>query len=473
MASGFHLSTAPRPFDRADVRRARSLSLEPPLVWLWPASLVLAQLTLARNPGFDLTVAVVACHAIQLYLIAFAGFRRPSRGQLLVLLIILLQVLIVGAGSADPDQFARSLAHLLNLALMLLICANLKVRDWRSVRRSIAVFCVGGMVVSGLVAVQFVAFNLYDDLSYARLLGPFSPTRAPGLAEVYVPRGEPLLRRPNGPFSEPSIAGWFLIFTAAVALSSRSVHPRLAAATALASGLGALLTLSLTGILGMGALMLAWLLMAPGERRFKMVVVGILGASALAACFSAIGPALLERAGELDRPGTSIHGRFVAPLEAIARSLGEAPLGAPIGQLAPAVVGSDLAAWFGGLDASMDNMLFTIVLHFGLLGVVMNLAYLLGMLRLLVLRRHVVGLLMLAVLIMLATTGAGWAHQSVLMIGYAILVGRYLLARERKARPRTEDRPAPTPPPRPARPPAETPAAAPPRVAWRRPGAPP
>jgi hypothetical protein len=38
----------------------------------------------------------------------------------------------------------------------------------------------------------------------------------------------------------------------------------------------------------------------------------------------------------------------------------------------------------------------------------------------------VVGLFMLSFLIALCTTGAGWAHHVVLMIGYAIVVGRFL-----------------------------------------------
>ena len=36
---------------------------------------------------------------------------------------------------------------------------------------------------------------------------------------------------------------------------------------------------------------------------------------------------------------------------------------------------------------------------------------------------------MLSLLIAASTTGAGWAHHFVLMIGYAIVVGRWLYAR--------------------------------------------
>jgi hypothetical protein len=36
---------------------------------------------------------------------------------------------------------------------------------------------------------------------------------------------------------------------------------------------------------------------------------------------------------------------------------------------------------------------------------------------------------MLSLLIAASTTGAGWAHHFVLMIGYAIVIGRWLYAR--------------------------------------------
>jgi hypothetical protein len=65
-----------------------------------------------------------------------------------------------------------------------------------------------------------------------------------------------------------------------------------------------------------------------------------------------------------------------------------------------------------------------IVFYFGLLGIAFNVGYLLKAAQYLVLKRHALGLLMLSLLIALATTGAGWAHHVVLMIGYAIVVGR-------------------------------------------------
>ena len=59
----------------------------------------------------------------------------------------------------------------------------------------------------------------------------------------------------------------------------------------------------------------------------------------------------------------------------------------------------------------------------------------------LVIRRHAVGLIMLSLLIAASTTGAGWAHHFVLMIGYAIVVGRCLLARAPLEQPEPRLRP--------------------------------
>jgi hypothetical protein len=108
------------------------------------------------------------------------------------------------------------------------------------------------------------------------------------------------------------------------------------------------------------------------------------------------------------------------------------------------------------------------VFYFGLIGILFNAACLLKAAQYLVLRRHVIGLLMLSLLIALCTTGAGWAHHVVLMIGYAIVVGRFLLGQELLGLPRRKSvRSAPVIPPRSAGPPARvTPRAARSPASW-------
>ena len=46
-----------------------------PVIWLWPVSLVLMQVTLAEIGDFSVTVAVIVCHLLQLHA------RRVPTGQ--------------------------------------------------------------------------------------------------------------------------------------------------------------------------------------------------------------------------------------------------------------------------------------------------------------------------------------------------------------------------------------------------------
>jgi hypothetical protein len=113
-----------------------------------------------------------------------------------------------------------------------------------------------------------------------------------------------------------------------------------------------------------------------------------------------------------------------------------------------------------------------VVFYFGLIGIAFNAAYVLKAAHYLVLRRHVIGLFMLSLLIALCTTGAGWAHHVVLMIGYAIVVGRFLQGQELLGLPRHHSVWCPPIiPPRSAGPPARaTPQAARSPASWPRPG---
>jgi hypothetical protein len=137
---------------------------------------------------------------------------------------------------------------------------------------------------------------------------------------------------------------------------------------------------------------------------------------------------ILARFQNLDLPGTSIYFRLTAPYTLITESLARFPLGYPLGQTDFIASRHYYINWENGSQTNIDNTLFTIVFYFGLLGILFNATYLLQAARYLLLKRHAVGLIMVSLLIGLATTGAGWAHHFVLMIGYAIVVGRYLRA---------------------------------------------
>jgi hypothetical protein len=405
-----------------------------PIVWLWPAALLFMQVPLLRLESFEITVGVVVCHLLQLFLVARYWLHLPSTRQIVVYLGIVLYALLLGLFAPDPLEFLRSLAHVTNLILMIAICMNARLGHIRDVRRSLAVLAVLAMATAVVVIVQSLLFNLWGELGTARVLGDWSPRVAPWDERIYAPDRLAAVKRANGWFSEPSVAGWFLTFAAALALAVRELRPRLMTTTALLCLAGAIATLSLTGILGAVAVILAHLVFVRDSRTFKLIWA-VLATLALISIFQLVsGLGIAGRLDELSTPGTSGWFRLTAPFALVSESLISHPLGYPIGQTELIAAKPYYLNWGGGAQTNVDNSWFAVILHFGLLGILFCTAILIQSARLLMVERRPSGLLMLAIILVLAATGAGWAHQSVLLIGYAVLVGRYLNAREQAHR---------------------------------------
>ena len=398
-----------------------------PLVWLWPISLVLMQLTLLRLEHFDVTLAVVVCHLMQLYLVMLYWINRPSDLQMTVALGVISYALLLGLLARDEVEFGQSLAQILNVAIMVLICLNARLEGRDEVRRSIGVFCVVAGAAALVIIAQALAFNLWRDFRFANLLGPLAPL-GPG-NEVFEPSPLAILPRANGFYSEPSVAGWFMSFAVALALGARRLYPVLSMLTAAICSLAAMATLSLTGVLGPAIVLTVYILFVRDQLAVKLFWLALAGSGVTIAIHHAHQLGILARFHNFDLPGTSIYFRVTAPYTLVTESLDRFPLGYPLGQTDFIASRDYYINWENGSQTNIDNTLFMVVFYFGLLGVVCNATYLLQAARYLLLKRHAVGLIMLSLLIGLATTGAGWAHHFVLMIGYAIIVGRYLRAR--------------------------------------------
>jgi hypothetical protein len=398
-----------------------------PVIWLWPISLVLMQATVLAIGDFSITVAVIACHLLQLYLIMFYWLNRPPDWQVAAALAVLGYALVAGAFARDLPEFLRSFAHVTNLVFMGLVCLNVRIGRGEEVGRSLALFCVLASATALLIITQATSFNLWQDFRLAGLLGAFAPA-GPG-GEVYMPLPQAALPRANGLYSEPSVAGWFMTFAVALALAARPCLPALATLTAASCSLGAIATLSLTGILGPTLVWAAYLLLVRDDRRFKAIAAVLAGSGLIAALHRAHELGILSRFSHLDTPGTSIYFRLNAPYRLVGDSLERYPLGYPLGQTDFIAGRHYYINWAQGSQTNVDNTLLMIVFYFGLLGILLNAAYLAKATQFLILRRHAVGLIMLSLLVAASTTGAGWAHHFVLMIGYAILVGRWLYGR--------------------------------------------
>jgi hypothetical protein len=398
-----------------------------PVVWLWPISLVLMQATLLQIGDFSITVAVIACHLLQLHLVMFYWLNRPPQWQIAIALVILAAGLVAGAFARDLPEFLRSLAHVANSVLMVLICLNVRIGRGEEVGRSFVLFCLLAAAMALVIVVQAISFNLLRDFRLAGLLGAFAPA-GPG-GEIYAPLPESVLPRANGLYSEPSVAGWFMTFAAALALAARPFRPALGTLTAATCSLGAMATLSLTGILGPTLVWAGYLLLVRDRWRFKAISGLIAGSGAIVALHQAHELGILSRFTHLNTPGTSIYFRLSAPYRLIGESLERYPFGYPLGQTEFIASRHYYINWEQGSQTNLDNTLLMIVFYFGLVGILCNAAYLLKAAQFLVLKRHAVGLIMLSLLIAASTTGAGWAHHFVLMSGYAIVVGRWLYER--------------------------------------------
>ena len=440
-----------------------------PVVWIWPAGLVLMQLRLLAIGNFEVSLAVVACHLLELHLLLFYWLWRPPVWQIALAALVVLYTLALGASAEEPFEFWQSFLHVANLLLMMLLCLNARIEGAPEIRRSLAVFCVLAIASAAVLVAQALTFVLWRDFRLAAILGPLQPI-GPGY-EVFVPPVLSALPRANGVYAEPSVAGWFMSFALAIALAARRILPRLGGLAALACGAGAVATLSLTGILGATIVVASYLLFVRDPGGFKPAFAAAAGSGLALALYAASELGILARFANIDQPGTSIYFRLAAPYQLINESLIQYPLGHPVGQTGFIATQPYFINWEGGSQTNIDNSLLMIVFYFGVLGILANATYLVQLARYLLMRRHAVGLVMMSLTIALLTTGAGWAHHFVLMIGYAILAGRYLLSEGRRAprpavarsasiiRPRTAAARAPG-----------TPAAALPRLAWLRPG---
>jgi hypothetical protein len=107
-----------------------------PIIWLWPISIVLMQLTLLQVGDFYITLSVVVCHLMQLYIVMFYWIWRPTDGQTVAALGVVLYTLLLGLFARDGVEFGRSLAHVLNLVVMVVICLNARLEGGREIRQS-------------------------------------------------------------------------------------------------------------------------------------------------------------------------------------------------------------------------------------------------------------------------------------------------------------------------------------------------
>ena len=159
-------------------------------------------------------------------------------------------------------------------------------------------------------------------------------------------------------------------------------------------------TLSLTGILGPALVWAAYLLLVRDGRRFKATGRGDRRrghrrrAPSGARARHPVPLCPPRHAGHLDLLPPE---RAVSPDQRVPRALSRSAIRSARPTSSPA--GTTTSTGSTGSQTNVDNTLLMIVFYFGLLGILLNAAYVLKAAQFLVLRRHAVGLIMLSLLI--------------------------------------------------------------------------
>jgi len=384
------------------------------------------QVTFGYMLGFPIDIAALSNAAFVLLLLP----RVALNVRVLVLVGgFALYALAMGYAAADKFEFAKSYALLFNLLLTIAITTG--EIDLSNVRleRALSYVRWAGAVVAVVIILQAVFWNGLEVSWLRSPLGPLTPL-GPG-RHIYVPGEIGGLYRPNGVFSEPSIAGWMMGYLAALAWLSEcqtgGKSRRSCFEFALFSIAG-LMTVSLSGILSVIGVWAAVIInvLRRATIRAKWLLATVVGTALVVGLLiswqsSAYLGDRLEHAGE---PGTSIYYRIVAPVKLLRDSLPEYPLGHPVGQVEYIKHKDYMTNWVKGSSTNIDNSAFFVMYYFGAVGVLIVVGVI-GYVGLLTWRGLVIAPVAVAQLMAALSTGALWSPWIVMMLAFSIIIGRW------------------------------------------------
>ena len=426
------IATRPDSSGAAGSRGARRLAA--PLLVMWSVGMVLMHFSLFRVAGFDVTFSVLVCSVLMLFLIMAMRIRTLP---LFAAGGVLMYALALGFPAKDAVEYIRSFLLLANLTLLVWIVSGVRLPKARDVQLSVSVFVWMTVGIALLVTAQSALLNLFGDYTLLNPFGRFSALGPGGV--IYEPHILAEIKRPNGIFSEPSVAGWFLTFAGAVALVAPSKNARGHQTAAIVCAVAAVSTFTISGVLNVFVLVLVKSYLSYRHRRVRFrAVLSTCAALALVSwLFFAVG--MYQRVVTAFDAGTSVYFRVIAPVLLLGDSLAQFPLGHPLGQVDYIASRPYMVNWERGNPTNIDNSFLFITYYFGVVGAAASVLAI-GYTARLVLRRDQSALVAVAMVLALCETGAFWSHSSALMIGYTILLIR--ISREPEVQRRVRSQPA-------------------------------
>ncbi|MDB5528489.1 MAG: hypothetical protein JWR51_1592 [Devosia sp.] len=383
-----------------------------------------ANFTLAYPGGYPLNGSFFALAASAMLTLVIVG--RVPQSPLLATAIVVAIVAIKAIGTEDVVESAKSGVQIIAAALCLCVF---------SVRRGNLVHREGFSVLFGrlmtlhavLLIAQCIALNVFGSFALQNPFGPFSAIGPVGeldtLPGPYLPYEDGVMR-PNGLYSEPSVAAAYTVFALACVLSATTLRSGQKVVMSVVLAAGAFATFALTGWAMLGGVLVCFMLFGAGSMKSSHRL-GLYALALLAMVAAAIvgGSYLMDRLQGADEIGGSIYIRFTGPFMLIGEVLGNGLLGLPINDPTFLLTRNYLVDFAGRQFSTLDNFYVWLIVYFGLAGLGFFLWCLLqlwGALR----KKGNLALPLVAMALFAAATGAGYNGVFILPLAVALSIVR-------------------------------------------------
>jgi len=233
---------------------------------LWPVGVVFGQMTFGYVASFPLNLSLFVLAVTIPALIFLTAHRLPW--VVATLLIAVYAFLILFLYPSDPVDFAKSFGQVMLLLSTLSIALSVHIPPavFSRMTRVTLILAAGSAL---LILTQAAIWNIgYTEL-LSRPMSALQPL-GPGGDAPYSANPHAPIKRSNGLYSEPSIAGWLMSFFYALAICSarrisfarrwRYFFIPLFMAAALSTG-------SVSGLLSVAAVSIVWVLGKSRQRR--------------------------------------------------------------------------------------------------------------------------------------------------------------------------------------------------------------
>jgi hypothetical protein len=382
---------------------------------------VSANFTLVYISGFALNLSFVALMLMTVLVLLFVAKLR--RRALVVALFLISFVLLKALGTGDLAETLKSASQIILAIGCLTILdvqrGSLVARDWFA-----TVFARLMALHAVFLILQFIALNWFQNYGLQNPFGGFSAigpaADLTALPAPYLPHALDAIKRPNGLFSEPSVAAAYSGLAWAFLLAARGVSngQKLVLGVLLAAGM--FVTFALTGWVILLAIVLFGFFvsarhMAGSTRLVAIVLLLIAGVS----IFLMSRGYLAARIEGFSEVGGSFYIRFTAPFLLALDVMGQNLFGLALNDPSFLYTRPYLFDFAGRPIVTLDNFYLWLITYGGLIGLLI-IATVFVLLGRTIARRGIDALPLVVMAFFAGATGGGYSAIFVLPLAIAL-----------------------------------------------------